>query len=105
MVGSFAGCCARAASGNAAANRDYEFSSLDMECHVTLPRGSCPCTRRDDITLLAKGRIMLLRCESLEAAHVSVGSKCEELASSISCPLYPLIADVDQTFATSHLCQ
>jgi putative tryptophan/tyrosine transport system substrate-binding protein len=27
------------------AKRDDEFSSLDMDCHATLPWGSCPCNR------------------------------------------------------------
>jgi hypothetical protein len=25
------------------AKREYELSPFDVDCHVTLPRGSCPC--------------------------------------------------------------
>src|SRR5258708_3640913 len=38
--------CARAASGSATARtakREYELSPFDVDCHVTLPWGSCPC--------------------------------------------------------------
>jgi len=28
-------------SGSRAAKRDNEFSPLDLDCHVTFPRGSC----------------------------------------------------------------
>src|SRR5262249_23226985 len=34
-----------------AAKRDNEFSSPEVDCHATLPRGSCLCIRRKDITL------------------------------------------------------
>ena len=40
----FVECCACAASGPAdrAAARRYEFSPPNVDCHVTLPQGSCP---------------------------------------------------------------
>jgi hypothetical protein len=34
---------------HACANRDSEFSLTNVGCHVTLPRGSCPCNEEDDI--------------------------------------------------------
>jgi hypothetical protein len=36
------------ASGNSAAKRDNNFSPPDLDCHATLPRGSC--NGRDHIT-------------------------------------------------------
>ena len=56
MVGSFAGCCARAASGHArrAAEQRDEFAPSDVDCHVTLQTGSFPCNAGQDITLSAR---------------------------------------------------
>jgi hypothetical protein len=48
-----------------AAKRQYEFSPSDVGCHATLPWGSCPCNG-GRYHAFANGRIMLLRCESLE---------------------------------------
>jgi hypothetical protein len=42
------------ASGNSAAKRDNNFSPPDLDCHATLPRGSC--NGEDDIT---PGRVAL----------------------------------------------
>src|SRR5262249_55018227 len=36
------------------AQRGYEFSASDVGCHATLPWGSCPCNKGDDITPQAK---------------------------------------------------
>jgi hypothetical protein len=33
------------------AERGYQFPPLDLDCHVTLPWGSCPCNKGNDITL------------------------------------------------------
>jgi hypothetical protein len=41
---------------------------------------------------------MLLHCDSLEPPMSQLGPKCENLTASISSPLYPLIADIEQTF-------
>src|SRR5262249_27242609 len=47
-------CCERPRHGHAA-ERDYELSSSDVNCHVTLPKGSCSCNSGHDITLLFRG--------------------------------------------------
>src|SRR5262249_6112934 len=39
----------RRPSGSRAAKRDNEFSPPGMDCHVTLPGGSCPCNGGDHI--------------------------------------------------------
>src|SRR5262245_19685905 len=75
MVGSFLGCCPRAASGHTAAalpsvttnSRRWMWVAIDP------PVGVMPMQRRGRYHALPKGRTMLLRCESLEPPMSEVG--------------------------------
>src|SRR5262245_11024610 len=75
MVGSFLGCCPRAASGHTAAalpsvttnSRRWMWVAIDP------PVGVMSMQRRERYHALPKGRTMLLRCESLEPPMSEVG--------------------------------
>src|SRR5262245_50333164 len=56
-----------------AAKRGNELSSSDVDCHVTLPWGSCPCNR-DKISRFDDGTNNAFALRKPRAAHVSVGS-------------------------------
>jgi hypothetical protein len=47
-------------SSGCAAKRDNEFSPSNVDRHVTLPWGSCPCNGGDDTTLPSRGLRLLV---------------------------------------------
>src|SRR5262245_54464472 len=99
MVGSFLGCCPRAASGHTAAalpsvttnSRRWMWVAIDP------PVGVMPMQRRGRYHALPKGRTMLLRCESLEPPMSEVGHELKGSARAYRVRFAPVsgpIADI-----------
>src|SRR5262245_63844261 len=74
MVGSFLGCCPRAASGHTAALPSVTTNSRRwMWVAIDPPVGACLCNGGDDITLYRRDEQCFLRCESLELPMSHLG--------------------------------